>query len=460
MTQHPPDIPGNDERPPAAAPSGADSADGAWAVPHGRRQLAVVAASDFVVWAGGGAIFPYLPLFLQQEAGASLWWIGVIAGAYFVGVFAVSPAAGRLSDRVGRKPLLVGGTLLYAVSTLLFITTTEPALFVLFRLLEGAGVALVVPAGQAFVAEITTDRNRSQAYGWWTTAQFGGLLIGPALAWPLYELGGGQGLWAFYTIFLVGSALSLLAAVALALFIREPAHAAQARQRPATRPPLRTLLSAPILAILLVVATAEFTMGAWEVVWSLWLVSLGHSFAFIGLTWIAFSAPMLLAFAGGRLADRHSRYVLMIAGFTAQALMWFVFSLSDNPAVYIGAGVMGGLAFAVAFPAKQALLVQLSPPRWLGSVQGIEQMSMQGAAFIGTLTAPLIYGLIGGWIFAVCGAVGLTGVLVAAPVLRRESAFLRRAPARSCAHLQHLTLEAEPSGVAPTGEDAVGPVID
>jgi len=460
MTQHPPDIHGDDERRPATSRSGTDSAKGAWAVPHGRRQLAVVAASDFVVWAGGGAIFPYLPLFLQQEAGASLWWIGVIAGAYFVGVFTVSPAAGRLSDRVGRKPLLVGGTLLYAVATLLFITTTEPALFVLFRLLEGMGVALVVPAGQAFVAEITTDRNRSQAYGWWTTAQFGGLLIGPALAWPLYELGGGQGLWAFYSIFLFGSALSLVAAIALALFIREPAHAAQARQRPAVRPPLRSLLSAPILAILLVVATAEFTMGAWEVVWSLWLVSLGHSFAFIGLTWIAFSAPMLLAFAGGRLADRHSRYALMVAGFGAQALMWFVFSLSDNPVVYLGAGVMGGLAFAVAFPAKQALLVQLSPPRWLGSVQGIEQMSMQGAAFVGTLTAPLIYGAIGGWIFAVCGAIALTGVLVAAPVLRRERACLSRAPARSCAHLQHLTLEAEPSGAAPTGEDAVGPVTD
>ena len=53
-------------------------------------------------------------------------------------------------------------------------------------------------------------------------------------------------------------------------------------------------------------------MGAWEVVWSIWLDSQGQSFAFIGLTWIAFSAPMLLSFAGGRLADRHSRYALMI----------------------------------------------------------------------------------------------------------------------------------------------------
>jgi DHA1 family multidrug resistance protein-like MFS transporter len=422
-------------------------------VPNGRRQLFVVAAADFVVWAGGGAIFPYLPVFLQDEAGASLWWIGVIAAAYFIGVFTVSPFAGRLSDRVGRKPLLVGGTLLYGVSTLLFITTTEPALFVLFRLLEGVSVALIVPAGQAFVAEITTDRNRSQAYGWWTTAQFGGLLIGPALAWPLYELGGGEGLWAFYSIFLFGSALSFVAAAALALLVREPAHAARARRAAVARPPLCSLLTAPVVAILIVVATAEFTMGAWEVVWSIWLDSQGRSFAFIGLTWIAFSAPMLLSFLGGRLADRHSRFALMTAGFAVQGLTWFVFSLTEVPAVYIVAAVVGGLAFALAFPAKQGLLVQVSPPRWLGSVQGIEQTSMQGAAFVGTLTAPVVYGAIGGWIFAVCGAVALTGVAVAAPILRREWACVRDGAARNCADLDGLEPEAAPAEAAATEAD-------
>jgi len=430
------------------------AADGGWAVPNGRRQLFVVAAADFVVWAGGGAIFPYLPVFLQEEAGASLWWIGVIAAAYFIGIFAVSPFAGRLSDRVGRKPLLVGGTLLYGVSTLLFITTTEPALFVLFRLLEGVSVALIVPAGQAFVAEITTDRNRSQAYGWWTTAQFGGLLIGPALAWPLYELGGGEGLWAFYSIFLFGSALSFLAAVALAALVHEPQHAAQARRSAVTRPPLRSLLTAPVVAILLIVATAEFTMGAWEVVWSIWLDSQGRSFAFIGLTWIAFSAPMLLSFLGGRLADRHSRFALMTAGFAVQGLMWFVFSLTEIPGVYIAAMVVGGLAFALAFPAKQGLLVQVSPPRWLGSVQGIEQASMQGAAFIGTLTAPVVYGAIGGWIFAVCGAVALSGVAVAAPILRREWACVRDGEARNCADLPGA--EPEPGASGATAEADAG----
>ena len=460
MAQHTPDTRPDDRETPLLQPGGGQRASGegqrasrnAWTVPGGRRQLAVLAAADFVVWAGGGAIFPYLPVFLQREAGASLWWIGIIAGAYFVGVFSVSPFSGRLSDRVGRKPLLVGGTLLYAVATLLFVTTTAPGLFVLFRLLEGVSVALVVPAGQAFIAEITTDANRSQAYGWWTTAQFGGLLLGPALAWPLYELGGGQGIWAFYSIFLFGSALSLLAAVALAVFIHEPEHAARARRGHVAHPPLRALLTPPLTAILIVVATAEFTMGAWEVIWSIWLDSQGHSFAFIGLTWIAFSAPMLLSFAGGRLADRHSRYALMIGGFGVQAVTWVAFSVTAAAWIYLVAAALSGLALALAFPAKQALLVQVSPPRWLGSVQGIEQTSMQGAAFIGTLTAPLIYDAVGGWIFAVCGAVALAGVVTAAPILRREWACVRGGGARSCAQLHALTAEtaaaaeAEPNG--------------
>jgi DHA1 family multidrug resistance protein-like MFS transporter len=108
----------------------------------------------------------------------------VIAAGYFVGTFVFSTPLGRLSDTIGRKPVIVAGVVLYAVATLLFVSTTHPAWFLLFRFLEGVGAAAVGPAGQAFIADITNDENRSRAYGWLTTAQFGGLVAGPALAWP------------------------------------------------------------------------------------------------------------------------------------------------------------------------------------------------------------------------------------------------------------------------------------
>jgi DHA1 family multidrug resistance protein-like MFS transporter len=383
-------------------------------------QLGVVCAASFVVWSGFGAILPYLPVFLQEQAHASVWLIGVVAAAYYVGSFAFAAILGRLSDRIGRKPVIIAGVLLYGVATLLFITTTHPGWFVLFRMLEGIGAAAVSPAGQALVAELTTDKDRSRAYGWLTTAQFGGLVAGPMLAWPLYSLGGGEGTWAFYTIFLFGSIASFLTAIVLAIVVREPEHARRRRAVKVKHPSYRKLVTKPIMAFLIVAATGHFAMGVFEVLWSVWLRHLGASVRFIGLTWIVFSVPMLLAFIGGYLADRYNRWVLMFSGYTISALSWIYYGSTDNLTLFLIVNIVEGLAIAWSYPAKQAFLVQVAPPRWLGSVQGLEQSSVQVAALIGTLIAPFLYSYISGWVISLAGVVSLIGLGVAAPILHRE----------------------------------------
>ncbi len=412
---------------------------------RGRSQLALIAVTDFTVWLGSGAIMPYLPIFLREQAHASLTLIALIAAAYFASVFALSGWFGHLSDRVGRRTMIIAGTVLYAAATALFLTTTDPFWFIVFRLVEGTGTAAVVPAAQAFIADITVDGNRGRAYGWLTSAQFGGLIVGPALAWPLYALGGGQGRWAFDAIFIFGAALTAVVAVVLAVFLREPRRASgPSLAEPASReagPPLRALLTRPVVAIIVVVATAEFATGAWEVVWSLWLRRIGAPMQVIGLTWIAFSLPMAFSFAGGHLADRTNRYALMVWGFAVVGASWVPFSLTHDLRVYLGVMLVGGAAFAVGFPAKQGFLVQVAAPGRLGAVQGVEQTAMQLAALVGTLTAPPLYGLIGGAIFALVGAVALAGVAVAVPVLRREWACVSSAGVsgvRSCADLRRL----------------------
>ena len=383
-----------------------------------RGQLALVCVTDLVVWLGAGAIYPYLPVFLNEDAHASVAMIGAIAAAYFLAVFAFSVPAGQLSDRVGRKPVMVGGTLLYAVSSLLFLTTTDPWWFVAFRVLEGAGAAAVVPAAQAFLADITTDRDRGKAFGWLTTAQYAGLIAGPALAWPLYALGGGRGAQAFYAVFLFGAVATAGAAVALWAGLREPDRAGHGRGPRVPRPALRSLLSRPVAAIILVVASANYAMGGFEVLWSVFLRDLGASLTVVGLTWVLFSAPLLLSFLGGRAADRYSRFALMVGGFAVQAGCWLLVPAIRDPVVYLLLLPIDGLAFAFALPAKQGLLVQVSPRLWLGSVQGVEQGAMQLAAFAGTLSAPLLYRSLGASFFAVAGLVALAGLIIATPTLR------------------------------------------
>jgi DHA1 family multidrug resistance protein-like MFS transporter len=392
-------------------------------------QLGVISASEFVVWAGFGAIIPYLPLFLQEQAHTSMALWAVIAATFYVGTLLFSSPLGWLSDTIGRKPVMVGGSVVYTIALLLFTTTTDPHWFILFRLLEGIGTAAFGPAAQAFIADITTGENRSRAYGFLTTAQFGGLIVGPALAAPLYHLGGG-GKGGFYAIFYFGAALSALSLVALAAFIREPAalrpHPLQRRRRTeagggrkAARPPYRAIFTAPIIAFVVIAFTSHFAMGTWDVVWSLYLDSLGASKTFISMTWVAFSVPMLLSVFGGIVADRYSRFWLFIIGYALSGCAWIFYGISTNLVALLVVNVLEGVAIAFSYPAKQAFLIQVSPRRWIGTVTGVESTSMQLAGLLGSLLAPLIYARISGHVLTVAGILSLVGLAGAAPVLHR-----------------------------------------
>ena len=392
-------------------------------------QLGVISAAEFVVWAGFGAIIPYLPLFLEEQAHASMTLWAVIAAMFYVGTLLFSSPLGWLSDIIGRKPVMIGGAVVYTIALLLFTTTTDPYWFILFRLLEGIGTAAFGPAAQSFVADITTEQNRSKAYGFLTTAQFGGLIVGPALAAPLYAFGGG-GTSGFYAIFYFGAVLSATALVAITLLVHEPAalksrRTQRRREREAhlgwrvSLKNYRSIFTAPILAFVLIAFTSHYAMGAWDVVWSLYLSHLGASKTYISMTWVAFSVPMLLSFVGGMFADRYSRFWLFIVGYALSSLAWMFYGFSTNLVALIVVNVLEGFAIAFSFPAKQAFLIQVSPKRWLGTVTGVEATSMQLAGLLGSLTAPLMYARISGRVLTFAGIVAIVGLAVAAPVLFR-----------------------------------------
>jgi DHA1 family multidrug resistance protein-like MFS transporter len=401
------------------------------------RQIIVISAAGFVVWTGFGAILPYLPVFLQEEAHTSLGMIGVIATMYFVGTFLFSFPMGWLSDRIGRKPVLVSGIAVFAVSTFLFTRTADPTWFVLFRLLEGLGTAAVMPAGQAFIADTTSERNRSKAFGALTTAQFGGLVAGPALAAPLYHMGGG-GRAGFYTIFYFGAILAAVAAVAALALLKEPprhvAHIADSvREGGRVLPPLKVVFAPAVAAFLVVAFASHIAMGGWEVIWSIYLRGLGASMEYVSWTWIAFSVPMLLSFFGGVLADRYNRFALMFTGYAISAVAWILYGVTTNLTLFLAVNVIEGFAIAFSWPAKQAFFVQVVPRRWLGSLLGVENSVMQLAGGLGTVSAPLVYGWIGGHVLAVGGVFNLLGLIVAAPVLLRAYRRVRATAAESVA---------------------------
>ena len=386
-------------------------------------QLGVVCAAQLVIWTGFSGILPYLPIFLQEEGHSSVIMIGFITAAFYVGALIFSSPFGWLSDVVGRKPMMIGGLGLMAVACFLFTLTVDPRWFLLFRVVEGMSAA----AGGvmfAFVADITAPNHRSRGLGMVLSAQFGGAILGPALGAALYHAGGG-GRTGFYAIFYFGAVVAAFTTIVMAFLIREPAATRRrqaARIGKERRPSYRAVLKPAIAGFLIVSFSANFAFGGFEVIWSLWLDHLGVSMTMISVVWIVMCVPMMLSFATGILADRHSRFLLMFAGNTVAALTFVVFGLTKSLALYLVVGVIQGLAFAFAHPAKQGFLIQVSPPEWIGTVQGLDTTSMWVGGLLGTLIVPAVYGAISGHVIALCGAVAIAGLAIAAPILWRARA--------------------------------------
>mgnify|MGYP001379730257 CR=1 FL=1 len=152
----------------------------------GRRALLVLFLTVLLDLVGFGIVLPLLP-FYADRFGASGTQVGLLITVYSVAQFFLAPIWGRLSDRVGRRPLLILGLMGSAVSYLVFAFADTLAILFLSRIMAGMGGA-TVPVAQAYIADITPPEKRAGNLGL-IGAAFGLCFIfGPALGGVLAPL--------------------------------------------------------------------------------------------------------------------------------------------------------------------------------------------------------------------------------------------------------------------------------
>ena len=143
-------------------------------------------ASVFVVYAGYSIVLPVLPFLLERLLGESArfsvaWHTGMIAGIYMLALFVCAPLWGRVSDRIGRRPVILlglGGCVLALAS---FGMATNLWLAYLARGLGGALVSAVLPVTLAYVSDTSTHEARARRFAWMAAATTLGFLVGPLL---------------------------------------------------------------------------------------------------------------------------------------------------------------------------------------------------------------------------------------------------------------------------------------
>jgi len=152
------------------------------------NKLAVLMATAFVDMIGAVMILPLIP-FYAEHLGASGFVIGVLISAFSIAQLLSAPLWGKLSDRHGRRPVLLFGLAISAVSYIVFAYAESLWLLFLSRAVQGLGGG-TVGVIQAYVADASKPGERAKGLGWLSAATSLGAIVGPAAGSALAAIWG------------------------------------------------------------------------------------------------------------------------------------------------------------------------------------------------------------------------------------------------------------------------------
>ncbi|WP_025722408.1 MFS transporter [Paenibacillus polymyxa] len=150
--------------------------------------LFILMLNLFIALLGQGMVIPILPEYLKQfnAAGAAA---GYLIAAFGAAQFIFSPLGGQLSDRWGRKSMIITGLFLTVISDLMFAVSTTLPLLYIARFIGGIGIGLMVPSNMAYIADITTSETRAKGMGYLGASMNLGMVLGPGLGGMIAEFG-------------------------------------------------------------------------------------------------------------------------------------------------------------------------------------------------------------------------------------------------------------------------------
>jgi DHA1 family tetracycline resistance protein-like MFS transporter len=373
--------------------------------PHSNRALYVLLLVVFINLVGFGLVIPLLP-FYAKSLKAEPWQITALFSAYSFGQFFAEPFWGRLSDRIGRRPVLIITILANTASYLALAFAPNIWAAFAIRLVGGFGSGNISTI-QGYMADVTPPEQRAGRMGLLGSAFGAGFVVGPALGGLLAHPEAGQ--IGFQIPLFVAAGMAALASLGVFLFVVESrAPSAPDAPKPQRREALQTAMAHPVLSrVILVTLVSTAAFAGMESVFGLWTDArfgwgpkqVGLCFAVIGVI-----ASVGQGAITGRLARRFGEPRVLTTGLSIIAL-----SLALTPFAPSGAFVplfVGLTAFgqSLVFPCVAALISRATPPDRQGAMLGLNMAAGSLARMVGPLLAGSLFGVaIGGpyWFGAV-----------------------------------------------------------
>ncbi len=350
--------------------------------------LVIIFLTVFIDLVGFGIIIPMLP-FYAEAYGATALQVGLLATSFSLMQFLFAPVWGRLSDRVGRRPVILAGLIGSAVSYFAFGMADTLAMLFAARILAGIAGANI-PTAQAFIADSTTAENRAKGMGL-VGAAFGlGFILGPAI-------GGFLSQWGYHAPAFFAAALSFANFIAGWFLLPEslPPEKRGARRARGRVEAFQQAMARPALPLVLLVSFLVMTsFSAFESMFALFAgVRFGYGATTIGylFAWVGMVLAIVQGVLVGKVIKRIGEHRLVPAAILAMALALAAHAFVPNVPSLMAA--MGLLAAGMGFnsPSILSMVSRLADPADQGTTLGVSQSLASLARIVGPVWGGFVF---------------------------------------------------------------------
>ena len=350
--------------------------------------------------------------------------VGILISIYGIVSGLLQPVMGGLSDRLGkRKLLIVIGLIVMALGTSAFVFARHFIDLFAYRMIQGVGVAVTVPASMAVLAAATKKETRGSAMGVFSTMRMVGFAAGPLIGGFLYDR------YSFDVTFLVGTAFIILGLILVLLWVDEVKTEAVQQRRKGFRLFDRDLINISVLGagFATLMMASDFSMistleNQFNARLSQGALGFGIAFSALMVSRLLFQVPL------GRLSDRIGRRPLIIGGLVLMAPATLLLGWVSSTLEFSGMRIVQGIASAAIAAPAFALAADVSKEGGEGRQMSIVTMGFS----LGIAIGPLITGALAVVSFTLPFiAAGITTLLVSLIVYRYTPETVEREKASS-----------------------------
>jgi DHA1 family multidrug resistance protein-like MFS transporter len=352
-----------------------------------RKNLYILAFTLVVVMLGFGTIIPIMPFYVEN-LGAGGTELGLLVASYAVMRLICGPIWGNLSDRVGRKPVLMIGIFGYGITMILFGLATQLWMLFVFRILSGILSSATSPTTMAYIGDSTPEQERGQGMGILGAAVGVGTIVGPGL-------GGLLGAENLVLPFFFAGGMSFLALLLIWLLLPESLPP-EARRVVREKKHLQIsamwqALSSSIGILLLMAFLASFGLTTFFGIFGLYAMDKYNAGPeAVGVIMMVFGLVTALSqgLLTGPLTRRWGEAVVIQGTLVATAIGYLAISLADTFTFFLFAIGLFTLATALLAPAVSALTSRRTVLE-----QGLTMGLSNAAQSLGRIAGPLLGGI-------------------------------------------------------------------